>query len=116
MGAIRVFVNYGDIVVLAWSLGFAMLSFVNRPDQPPQSPQFKPGSAWYYRKRSQMIPMVAVSVALIGFVVYGCWKLNEPWTITAICLSVPALWLVLGVGSYLRYGYLAKKISAEDTE
>ncbi len=61
-----------------------------------------------------MISMIVFSLAIFGFVAYGCWKMEAPWNITLICLSVPALWLALGVGSYLRYGHLAKKLEAAE--
>ena len=73
------------------------------------------GSAYFAKRQRQMATFIPVSLALFGFVLYGCRQLEEPWNMTLICLAVPMLWLVLGVSSYVRYGRLAERARDDST-
>jgi hypothetical protein len=66
------------------------------------------------RMRDQRIMGIPITIALLGFVAYGCWQLDAPLKEALMVFSVPMLMFILNITDFILTSRKIKRLS-DDT-
>jgi hypothetical protein len=66
------------------------------------------------KKRGQFVTAIPVCIALLGFVVYGCWQLGATREVVLMVFPVPMLMLCVYIIAFISTGRKIRRLSDDD--